>query len=398
LNYAKKRAVAVVDLSQTRDRKRPHVKWETVVFRLPDDGTGSLPLLRHIIINDNKSSSYKLGLLRVLTRIAESAPGIVIQRTDDHVDIPFGMVGLYWIKLYMPLLLTHNIPQHPNTRQGYGFAGQDFYDLAKLSNYDLRIGASFDVPLAATVVGAINKACENIKNMPVRYINYPGKDQSIFDCERGSVRKPRQRIALTREYLAKFGTFRIPAQLWQTLGQYACWLEPAIINEWAGLTQSWGISDYRAVDASVFDWEEGRRDTSVVAGIVSNLQTNKEDIHCIWSAGRVKHPHIDHCFPWSRWYNNDLWNLFPTKPAVNYSKGDKLPSARAMQEARGRILDWWQVAYLDSSFRDRFLAEAESSLPRLHEGDLTSELIYEATLHQRARLKADQRLAEWSFS
>jgi hypothetical protein len=69
-----------------------------------------------------------------------------------------------------------------------------------------------------------------------------------------------------------------------------------------------------------------------------------------------------------------------------------------MQEARGRILDWWQVAYLDSGFRDRFLAEAESSLPRLHEGDLTSELIYEATLHQRARLKADQRLAEWSFS
>jgi len=39
---------------------RPDVRWETVILRLPDDGTGALPLLRHIIVNDNKSSTYKL--------------------------------------------------------------------------------------------------------------------------------------------------------------------------------------------------------------------------------------------------------------------------------------------------------------------------------------------------
>lgn len=83
---------------------------------------GSLPLLRHIIVNDDKFSSYKLGLLRVLTRIAESAPGSVIQRTDDYVDIPLGLVGLYWLKQYKPLILNHKIPQTPNNRQGYGFA------------------------------------------------------------------------------------------------------------------------------------------------------------------------------------------------------------------------------------------------------------------------------------
>ena len=38
-------------------------------FRVPDDGTGALPLLRHIILNDDKSSTYKLALLRVLCRI-----------------------------------------------------------------------------------------------------------------------------------------------------------------------------------------------------------------------------------------------------------------------------------------------------------------------------------------
>ena len=44
---------------------------------MPDDGTGSLPLLRHVIVNDNKSSTYKLGLLRTLVRLAETAPGLI---------------------------------------------------------------------------------------------------------------------------------------------------------------------------------------------------------------------------------------------------------------------------------------------------------------------------------
>lgn len=397
LDYAKSRAVALVAQTQEDDQNRPDLNWETVVFRLPDDGTGSLPLLRHIIINDNKSSSYKLGLLRVLTRIAESAPGIVLTRTDGYVDIPFGIVGLYWIKQYLPLLLTHKVPQHPNANQGYGFAGDDFYNLAKLSNYDLRVGASFEQPLAAAVIGAISKACGNIKSMPVRYITYPGQNRSIFECERETVRRPTKRITLNTEFLARFGTFRIPAALWQTLGQYACWLEPAIVHEWSGLLQSWGQHSYNAIDQNIFQWAEGKRDTSVVSGIVTNLQSQNNTINCVWSSKKVSNPHIDHCFPWSRWYNNDLWNLLPTKAEINSSKGDKLPSASTMHDARTRILDWWQLAYLDSNFSERFLAEAAVSLPKLYEGSLTAPQIYEAALHQRARLKADQRLVEWSF-
>ena len=45
---------------------RADVSWFRVALRLPDDGTGALPLLRHLILNDQKSSTYKLGLLRAL--------------------------------------------------------------------------------------------------------------------------------------------------------------------------------------------------------------------------------------------------------------------------------------------------------------------------------------------
>ncbi len=43
---------------------RPGIRWIQVAIRLPDDGTGALPLLRHVILNDDKSSTYKLALLR----------------------------------------------------------------------------------------------------------------------------------------------------------------------------------------------------------------------------------------------------------------------------------------------------------------------------------------------
>jgi SAM-dependent methyltransferase len=397
MRFAKQRALAVTGHSTESDQSRPHVDWETVIFTMPDDGTGSLPLIRHVIINDDKSSSYKLGLLRVLTRIAEGAPGVVSRRTDDYVDIPLGLVGLFWLKQYKPLLLNHKIPQHPNTRQGYGFAGDDFYRLDKVSSYDLRVGARFSSDLAPIIIGAIRDACQNIAAMPAKYITYPGQNRPIFDCDRSSVRKNSRPITLSLEFLSSFGTFRIPANLWDTFGHYACWLEPAILREWAGLTRGWGIAEYRSTDLSMFDWEEGRRDTSIAASRVEALKAEGTRVPCVWSASTPKTPQIDHCFPWARWMNNDLWNLMPASASVNLSKGDKLPSAVAMSDAQIRITDWWQRAYMGSPLQERFRMEAGCSLPRLVEGDPGIDDLYQAMLHQRARLKADQQLVEWTL-
>ena len=60
---------------------RDGIAWEVIWLRLPDDGTGALPLLRHVVLNDRKSSTYKLALLRTVIRIADGAgdrgPGAV---------------------------------------------------------------------------------------------------------------------------------------------------------------------------------------------------------------------------------------------------------------------------------------------------------------------------------
>ncbi|MCG5549622.1 class I SAM-dependent methyltransferase, partial [Halorhodospira halochloris] len=96
---------------------RAGVSWAEVAVRLPDDGTGSLPLLRHIILNDNKSSTYKLALLRTLCRIADSADGLAVVDDNDKIKLPMGLVALTWIRLFMPMLRA-SIPQLPKHQGG----------------------------------------------------------------------------------------------------------------------------------------------------------------------------------------------------------------------------------------------------------------------------------------
>jgi hypothetical protein len=66
-----------------------------VIIRLPDDGTGALPVIRHIILKDSKSSTYKLALLRVLARIAECSLGLTREANDEYVAVPMGLVAVF---------------------------------------------------------------------------------------------------------------------------------------------------------------------------------------------------------------------------------------------------------------------------------------------------------------
>ena len=388
---------------------RSNVRWETLVFKLPDDGTGSLPLLRHIIINDDKTATYKLGLLRALVHIAEGAPGMVVERDDDYVYIPFGLVGLYWLKLYMPLVLQYKLVQIPGqnlaNQTGLGFAKPEhFYQLKdRISPFDLRIGSIFDEGITRLVIGTIKDACDNIRRMPVKHTIYPGKDKieanQVFTCHKKSFPTENKNFwQINKENLSEFGLFQIPTQLWNCMAQYACWLEPVIVNEWVKLMQGYQTLYDDSIYYKALQWDEGRRDTQPVRSRVQQLQQTGEIIHCVWTDKRLRNEHyeIDHCFPWSRWYNNDLWNLMPASIEANGQKKEKLPSAPLLHNSRDRITDWWSSAYINSRMEEQFLMEAEAALPLVSDSKSDLAIIFEAVMHQRARLKANQQLVEWN--
>ena len=427
--FARQRALVREFYEGSEDHlARSNVRWETLVFKLLDDGTGSLPLLRHIIVNDDKSATYKLGLLRALIRIAEGAPGMVTKRTDGAVEIPFGLVGLFWIRLYWPLVLQHYFRQRPTheplEQKGLGFAKpQHFYQLdSRLSPFDLRIGATFNEENSRIVIGAIKDACMNIQDMPAKHIKYPGRDKRVFPCERESVQvSDMENWRIDKKSLSEFGSFEIPAELWQCMGQYACWLEPVIVNEWARLMQGYDENNYgnyvkaaqtaksglrvaeptsvRSQDYyEALQLDEDNRETEPVRKRVQELRQNGDDIYCVWTNEKLfqQSYDIDHCFPWSRWYNNDLWNLMPATRKANGRKKDKLPSAPLMHDSKGRITDWWDLAYVSGNMKERFLMEAASTLPLVDDRTTDLTAIFEAVMHQRAKLKANQQLAEWA--
>jgi hypothetical protein len=102
-------------------------------------------------------------------------------------------------------------------------------------------------------------------------------------------------------------------------------------------------------------------------------------------------------FPWAAWPCSDLWNLLPTDRKVNQSfKRNRLPSAAALSRAEGRIIGWWQQAYLDkidTQLPEQFLQEARASLPTFSTSEPRD--VFASVTLQRIRLRHDQQVPEW---
>ena len=145
---------------------RGDIRWIQIAIRLPDDGTGALPLLRHVILNDRKSSTYKLALLRTLCRMADGAAGLARNHDDDFVAVPLGLVALTWIRLFRPLL-SKSLPQSSSNvgTERLGFVDGAFLRLAEIPNLDLRVGTKFSNEQSADLHEALRDAASTIKNM-----------------------------------------------------------------------------------------------------------------------------------------------------------------------------------------------------------------------------------------
>lgn len=181
--------LAVVRVRSQPDLQgRADLSWICVAMRLPDDGTGALPLLRHVILHDGKTATYKLGLLRTLCRIAEGWAGMARDAEEGHVAIPLGLVALTWLRLYLPLTAA-DLPQSAlNTSRGarLGFARDGFKALLAglVSPLDLRIGALFSGSAATALHGALRDACDTITRMPAHFMTYPGSDRPVLPVTR----------------------------------------------------------------------------------------------------------------------------------------------------------------------------------------------------------------------
>ncbi len=385
---------------------RNEVRWTSMCLRLPDDGAGALPLLRGIILNDNKSSTYKLGLLRAVARIADTAPALAVPHPhQDVVDVPLGAVALNWVRMYLPLVAA-GLPQMPGNAgpDGLGFAKEGFRSLlaSKVSGQDLRIGARFTGPRAQAVWRALVDARRTIVDMPANYIRFPNSKACVFRGTMSTLPKASDDITLAGDLLGTFGTLTVPGHVWRSLQRLGAWIEPVLVAEWSRLVRAYGDGMGRIIAIgeaeAALQWLEPARDTLLARSVAQHMLDRGSRIECVWSGARLRADQldIDHCFPWSAWPCGDLWNLMPTSPRVNrHQKRDKLPSAAALAAARDRIVDWWEEAWLpDPALRSRFEREAVAALPV--GATLTTDDVFAVLEWRRLRLRQDQQVQEWA--
>lgn len=316
---------------------RPEVRWTNLAFRLPDDGTGALPLLRRFILLDAKSSTYKLGLLRALCRAADGSAGLAEDDGGEHVILPLGLIALNWLRLYLPLTAA-DLPQAPGNHrgaEGLGFAGPGWKAVASgtASRRDLRVGATFAGEDAKAVLGALREAADLIRDMPAKYLTHQN-GAAVFPVVRTRSVAPGGALTLDRATLASFGTVRVPRIVWRAMQRFAVWIEPALVAEWLRHMRDYAGRQGRQLDearmAAAMTWSDPVRSTTVVRDLALHRMDRGEATHCVWSGKRLSPVNldIDHCLPWSAWPCGDLWNLVPSDREVNQrGKRDRLPSA-----------------------------------------------------------------------
>ena len=386
---------------------RRQISWIRIVVRVPDDGTGALPLIRRIVLNDNKSSTYKLALLRTICRVAHSAPGFA-REAGDFVEVPLGIVALFWLRLYLPLLRA-DMPQSPNntTRfENLGFAKAPLAQLSDISPIDLRAGGVVGDDRRQAMHHSLRDACKTIHEMPAAHLTYddnnPHEDNRIFPVERGVKQAPND-LRLDGAYLWSFGKLSVPMHLWRAMQRYAVWIEPALVEEWVRLSLKYAEGQNRMIDEGslrrTMEWLEPIRDVERARTRAFDMLDAKQKLYCVWTgkALRRNSVDIDHCFPWSAWPCGDLWNLMPSSRVVNqHQKRDLLPNDATLRNAKDRVLEWWDAAYCAEPrvLGDRFRLEATARLPAIGSAsDL--EDVFVALGLQRLRLSNDQQIPEW---
>jgi SAM-dependent methyltransferase len=379
---------------------RPGISWTTAVLGLPDDGLGALPLLRHLVLTDGKSSTYKVALLRILARIADTAAGAV-RHESEFVVLPMGLVALFWLRMYKPLI-EGGLPQMPPNRAGKepGFVTNSFTALRQLRPVDFRAGMEFNDDPARHLHSSLWEISKLIREMPVKYLRWPASDENIFHVKHLRRTPTPSSLRIDDPFLWSFGEFHVPLAIWDALSHYNVWVEPVLVAEWVRLMESYAGQlgpDISQAAHSLLAWADPERDTKFARAAVGRLRARGKSIYCVWSGQRLRDDYdIDHCFPFAAWPCGDAWNLMPAAKRINIEKSNRLITHAALDRASGRITEWWDAAFLSAGIdaRERFFLEAEQTLPMLQTSGSPADII-DAMKVQRIRLAKDQGLRPW---
>src|ERR1700722_6083065 len=270
---------------------RSGVEWTRVIIRLPDDGTGALPVIRHIILKDSKSSTYKLALLRVLARIAAGSLGLTRSVNEEFVAVPLGLVAVFWLRQFKPVLQAGR-PQMPTNRglDGLGFVKEAYRRITDISHLDFRVAARFTGQNALFLHQAITDAVSNIKVMPAKHTSFPNGPR-VYGITSGHRVRLGRELVLDSDYLKSFGELLVPEAIWRALTRFNVWIEPALVAEWIRIMKDYLAGQKRSVAEETFyvatRGSDPERDVRVARELALDL-LKRDSLRCVWTGKKIK--------------------------------------------------------------------------------------------------------------
>jgi len=324
-----------------------------------------------------------------------------LRREKERVILPLGLISLLWARQYKPLL-DLQVQQAGNRNKGLGFIKKHgWLKLQSRVSSDFSIGNLFVSDDAKALDKMLRDIGVTIKNMPAKFITLPNTNKQVFEVEVFRKTFKGDSLFTDLETLSKYGEFSVPIKIWDLMSLYACWIEPVAINEWVTTMMSYENNkahfDERQL-LSALIWIKPERTTTLARRKIESIKLLGQSVHCVWSDFKLRdHYHIDHCLPFARWPNNDLWNLLPTSNKSNLEKSDKLASAQRLHGAKENIQYWWSEAWVGNNTNQekRFYTEATASLPGLNRNSANLDDIFDALKLQHIRIREMQQLRVW---
>ncbi|GAA3985089.1 HNH endonuclease domain-containing protein [Hymenobacter antarcticus] len=314
-----------------------------------------------ILKHDNKTTSYKIALLRAINDVVLMYPDVGRQGQD--VAVPLNRLAELWVAYYWPFAdaqqpiyqgaravrdngvrndvafrpaLTQLRAEWKQLVQLTPQPADGFFLLTEMrtprrrATYPPALQQAYRQTVAATA-----KALA----MPIKYAG-PGH-WSVFDAPARYDQLPLSIHPLPGTLPAEVCVV-VPASLWEAFHRLSLYVEALCLHEWClfteGVTQDY---DNLAARGTVYTLltarPDNRRPLSWERNQVDILLHENHSFTCPWTQKHLTKPQhydLDHLLPVAVYPVNELWNLLPVDRDFNqHTKRDKVPDARRLAAA-----------------------------------------------------------------
>ncbi len=382
----------VVRTEEQPDGTRPDVHWHVLLAeKSPLNVARGLDRIQSVLVQDRKTATYKLALLRGLCDISR-AESHLVKWGSGEVYVPLWSLAIRWLIYYWPLVNhTPFIAQMHGERPGstrliaFRRTIQELAQTFSPSGLYALLKAIEEKPLQYRPY--LQVIATTIRVGPVYFAGTGGP--SVFHyCKRIDAGEAPEGLESALGYVA------VPEPIWLDISRFDHWITDSIVVRWAQLTADLNrgtpMEQYIPLLLST---PAAERDTQEVRNLLRSLG---QSVECAWSGKRlatVADLQVDHIIPYSAWGNNDLWNLLPSAKQLNLDKRDHLPTRRLLLARRDTIIHYWQLyrTHWEARF-DTQLSRALEYAPNRHGWETRAFAGLQETVE---RIAASRGLARW---